>query len=216
MLPAAKTSAIIGWSRPCLALRKRSGRPKARQKSCAAHGLRWGPDVSRRRLWADDPRQLSLAKRGLAADAHRRTDPLLTPRAGRNPRYGHAKTPRIAPAREPLGGAAGRFQRPVHRFDGQVDSLEVEADAESGERYKAPLRWEVDDRCQRAISGIDEERSTYLRLQGGGSTPLLEMQESANDHTEESFAMVDLKAVAAALVQVAPRPLFTLLVPPQF
>ncbi len=94
--------------------------------------------------------------------------------------------------------------------------LEVEAAPERARRFKETLGWETDERCQLVMSGAGDARTTYVAVRGGGYELLADPSGLAAKHVAEAFAMVDLEAVAEALVKAAPRPLFTLVVPKSY
>lgn len=95
-------------------------------------------------------------------------------------------------------------------------SLAVDADLERGGRYLDVLEKQMDEQLFYSISGADSGFYRYILEQGSECKLLPNLEHDAINNRVEASTFISLEAVAAALVEAAPRPLFTLVVPAGF
>ena len=95
-------------------------------------------------------------------------------------------------------------------------SLAVDADSAAGARYAKTLNEQLEERLFYTISGANPYYYRYILLQGGECNLLPDLENDPFNNRIKASAAVHLEAIAAEIVETAPRPLFTLVVPAGF
>lgn len=100
----------------------------------------------------------------------------------------------------------------------QEKALAVDAPREVAAEYLSALEKMSDDGYLAILSDLPEgDRGyRYAIIENGGCTLLKELKDEAVDDDVEVAGLINLSAVARAVVEAAPRPLFTLILPRGF